>query len=588
MGKASALVSLMDTALDREAPDLVVRGGRVLNVFTEEIQEADVLVRHGRVAAVVPPGRDHAGAGSVVEADGRYVVPGLIDAHFHIGGSHLPPAELARSLLARGTTTVATDFYEIYTGAGPAGVRAALDEVLAAGLGVLFLPPAHLIGLEDVGTFGWNVSAADMIEMLAWSEAVGIMEPPAAAVLAREPDLLKVLDENLERGMVFAGHAPGQGGAALHAYLATGASSDHESTRAEEALDKLRAGMRPMMREGSAARDLAQLVELVTRFPRSSRYMMFCSDETDPADLVAKGHMDLKVRMAVDAGVPPVVAVQMASINVAEYYGVAGRLGSIAPGRRADFVLVENLEGFRASAVVAGGRLVGDQPGEAAAAAVDAGLTSRVNIPRPFEPADFRLPAPNGDGSQVVARVIGVRDGTLVSEALERSLPVTGGVVLPRPDQDVLRIAVAERHRGSGRFGRGFVEGFGFGSGAVGMTYCHVYQNLMVVGTSDEQMTEAANAVAELGGGIAVVGSDGVLARWALPVVGVMADQPLERVEPAFTEVNRALAAIGCGLASPVLSLSFVALPTIPAYGLTDNGLFDVTGQRFVEVCRRE
>lgn len=283
MGKASALVSLMDTALDREAPDLVVRGGRVLNVFTEEIQEADVLVRHGRVAAVVPPGRDHAGAGSVVEADGRYVVPGLIDAHFHIGGSHLPPAELARSLLARGTTTVATDFYEIYTVAGPAGVRAALDEVLAAGLGVLFLPPAHLIGLEDVGTFGWNVSAADMIEMLAWSEAVGIMEPPAAAVLAREPDLLKVLDENLERGMVFAGHAPGQGGAALHAYLATGASSDHESTRAEEALDKLRAGMRPMMREGSAARDLAQLVELVTRFPRSSRYMMFCSDETDPA-----------------------------------------------------------------------------------------------------------------------------------------------------------------------------------------------------------------------------------------------------------------------------------------------------------------
>jgi len=315
--------------------------------------------------------------------------------------------------------------------------------------------------------------------------------------------------------------------------------------------------------------------------------MMFCSDETDPADLVAKGHMDLKVRMAVDAGVPPVTAVQMATINIAEYYGVAGRLGSIAPGRRADLVLVENLEDFRASAVVAGGRPVGDQPA-GAAATVGAELTSRVNIQRPFEPADFRLPAPDGDGGEVLARVIGVRDGTLVSEALERSLPVSGGVVLPRPDQDVLRIAVAERHRGSGRIGRGFVEGFGFGSGAVAMTYCHVYQNLLVIGTSDEQMAEAANAVAGLDGGIAVVGPEGVLAHWALPVVGVISDQPLERAEPAFSEVNRALAAIGCRLGGPVLSLSFVALPTIPAYGLTDKGLFDVDGQRFVEVCRRQ
>jgi adenine deaminase len=584
------LTDLMDVALGSRPADVIVRGGRVVNLFLATVEQADVLIADGRVAGLVDPGTATAGdATQVVDADGSYVCPGLIDAHFHMGGSHLPVAELARALLARGTTAIATDLYEIYTVGGPPGVRAALDEAAEARLKLLFLPPVHLLGLEGYGTFGWDVSAADMAEMLAWDEAVGIMEPPAAVVLARHPGVLDLVADTTRRRKTFAGHAPGMTGRDLQAYLAVGASSDHESRTAEEALAKLRRGMRTMMRQGSAAPDLPALIEMARDHPASTRWMMLCSDEVDPADLSAHGHMDTKVRMAVAAGVDPVVALQMSSLNTAEYFG-AGHLGAVAPGRAADLVLVDDLRAFRPRLVLSDGVVVardGVPVAQAAPRDPAPSLRSHIRVPRPLRPADFPLPAPagSGDGAVVAARVIGVEDGSLVSLPLRRDLPVRDGVVAAAPQDDVLHIAVVERHRATGRIGRAFTSGFGFRSGAVAMTYCHVYHNMLVVGATPEAMAAAANVLRELGGGIVVVDGDGgVTASWALPIVGVIGDQPLDAAQPAFQAVNDAIRDLGCPLTSPVLALSFVALPTIPAYGLTDRGLYDVAADAFVDV----
>jgi adenine deaminase len=576
------MTDLMRTAVGRQSPDLIVTGGRVVNVFTEEIAERDVVVRHGVIAAVLEPGAAQPGGQTVVvEAEGRYVTPGLIDAHFHIGGSHLDPLTLADTLLARGTTALATDFYEAYTSAGPDGVRYGIDVMQEAGLTVLFLPPAHLLGLQGVGSFGWDVSTDDMIAMLHWEEAVGIMEPPATAVLAEQQDLLRIAAEAHRLRKVFAGHAPSEVGRGLHAYVATGASSDHESRTADEAAAKLRLGMRAMMREGSASPDLRPLLELIDRYPRSTRYLMLCSDETDPGDLVRKGHMDTKIRLCVEAGVDPVVAIQMATVNIAEYYGISDRLGAIAPGRGADLLLVDDLTDFRPACVIAGGRVVQSDQRTVSDAVRPPRLVSTVNVPKALTAADFRIDAGGRAGTARV-RVIGVHDGTLVSTEEVRDLHVVDGSVEARPEDDVLKIAVVERHHASGRIGRGFVEGFGFRSGAVAMTYCHVYHNLLVIGTDDEQMALAANEVAAMGGGMSVVADGITSANWPLSIAGVLDGRDLKHAEQGFTEVNEHLRQLGCALSSPILSLSFIALPTIPAFGLTDRGLYDVHAQKFV------
>jgi adenine deaminase len=585
MATGEELLALMATAEGGASPDLVVKGGRVVNVFTHGVEPGDVWIKGGRIAAVVEPGRSPVGSGyQIVDATGTFVSPGLIDAHYHVGGSHLHMADLAHELLLRGTTGLATDFYEIYAIAGPDAVLYVLTSAENAGLHILFLPPGHLIGLEGLGTFGWEVKASDILAMLEWPEAVGVMEPPATAVLARHAEVLEIVESTVRLGKLFAGHAPGERDGRLQAYLSTGASSDHESTTAGEAEAKLRLGMRPMMRHGSAAPDLPRLIELALKYPESTRYMMLCSDEVDPSDLVQHGHLDQKLRIAVAAGVPPVTAIQMASTNVAEYFKVGGHLGSIAPGRSADLVLFEDLKEFRPVLVVARGQEVRPKVNRQDRTGFPQTLRSRVNVSGDFKAPDFVFPTPGVADGEVDVRVIAVSDGTLVSQAEAHTLAVREGQIHSDPSRDLLKIAVAERHHGTGRIGRGFVRGLGFQSGAVAMTYCHVYHNLLIVGTSDEEMALAANAVKALGGGMAVVQRGEVISRWALPIVGLFDDRGIAAAQQSFHEINESLGRIGCRLTSPVLGLSFVALPTIPAYGLTDKGLIDVANQRFVDV----
>ena len=405
-------------------------------------------------------------------------------------------------------------------------------------------------------------------------------------MLAQNEAVLAVIEDALAQRKIFEGHAVGISGAELQAYAAAGASSDHEAVDIEEARERLRLGYRIIMREGSAARDLAKLAPLLLEYPGSSRFAMVCTDELEPKHLLEEGHVDHKLRRLVDGGCDPMVALQLATINPPSTSASPAGSGASRPAR-ARPTRSGRVETFRPSLVIARGEVVAENghfTGRAREPVrTSAGLLSRVVLAEPLEPADFQLSTELEHGI-VTVRVIGVVNGSLVSEARSHGCAIEGGVVLADPAGDVLRVAVVERHTGSGRIGRGFVSGLGLQDGAVAMTYCHVHQNLLVIGTSDEQMAQAAGTVASLGGGIAIVGGDRVVKSVALPVGGVLGSLGLREMADELREIEAAIRSLGNDFDSPVLSIAFCALPTIPAYGLTDLGLYDVRAKQFVDI----
>lgn len=558
--------------------DLVIRGGRLLDVHRGLWVDGDLGFYAGRIAAF---GRTGLRARRTLDATGKWVVPGFFEAHYHAGGTHLSPQRLASELLRRGTTASVCDFQEFYVVGGRAAARSAVDACRAAGLKLYYLLPTQHFVINALAHEDRTMPLADMLAMLDWPETVGINEPPPGPVLGDAADIARVIDATLQRGKIFTGHAPAMSGAALQAYTSTGASSDHESREAPEAWEKIGLGMRAMMRHGSAAPDMSRLIELAREHPLASRYMMLVSDEIDPNDLIDVGHLDAKVRLAIAAGVAPEIAIQMVTINAAEYYRVDHEIGSLAPGRRGDAVVLDDLSSVAISAVVADGKLV-PPDAERRPARTDDRLRHPLTLSRPLTAGDFDVAA---EGSQARVRVIGIAEGSLISQAEEHQVPVEQGNARPVPGRDLAKVAVIERSGAPGSRAVGFTRGFGFTSGAVATTYMHSFYNLLVVGTDEELMARAANAVASLGGGIAVVdGSGATIHTWELPLVGIFSDAPVEQVRADFNRTNDAIRTLGCPFGSPLLALSFVTLATIPHLGMTHAGLYDVNQQRYLEV----
>jgi adenine deaminase len=570
------LEHLIDAGLGRVELDLAVVGGRLLDVYRGEWVDGDVGVAGGRIVSF---GENDTTGRQVIDARGKFVVPGFFDAHFHAGGSNLAPSRMAEAMLPRGTTSTVCDFQEHYVVAGVPGARFALDEARAAGLRVLYLVPIHMFVINDLGVAGRRMRVEDMLEMLEWSETVAINEPPPGPVLAKDPQALQVIARTHELGKVYAGHAPGFSGRTLHAYIATGASSDHESTEAADAWSKLAGGMRVFMRQGSAAPDMERLIELAVEHPAATRHMMLVSDEVDPVDLASQGHMDYKVKLAIARGVDVVTAYQMASLNGAEYYRVDHDIGSLAPGRSADMVILNDPVSVEIDAVIAQGTLVGSTPRPSVQYPPD--LVSRVRLSRPLTGDDFRVPF-EGDVARV--RVLGVSDGSLLSEAQVAEIPTTRGSVPTDPQRDLLKVAVIDTHSGSGDIAVGFLGGFGLSEGAVATTYAHPYYNVCVVGADEASMALAVNSLAELGGGVVAVSNSAVARQWRLDIVGVFSTAPLKQVLSDMMGINETLHEMGCRMKSPVLALSFIPVPTIPDYGLTTKGLYDVHQGKFISL----
>jgi adenine deaminase len=546
-----------------DAPaDRVLANARVVDVFAGRIVEADVAIAGDHIAGV---GRGYGGR-ETVDLAGAYLVPGLIDAHVHVESAMVPPSELARAIVPRGTTTIVADAHEIGNVLGVDGVRWMLDDAAGAPFAMVAMAPS-CVPASPLSTSGAQLGLAEIRELAADPRVLGLAEVMSfPAVVAGEPEVLAKIAAF--HGRPVDGHAPGLGGKALAAYVAAGPRSDHECTTVEEAREKLSAGLAILIREATNARNLRTLLPLVDRW--SERFCCLCTDDRQPADLLDEGHMDALVRMAIAGGLEPVSAIRLASLNTAQHFGLADR-GAIAPGRRADLFACRDLHDLRPHLVWQGGRLVARD----GALVGDEGPRRRPALP-PTVNIDWERTSFAIGAAGRRARVLGLIPDQLVTRHLTEEVSATGGVALADRERDVLLMAVVERHHASGGVGHGFIRGLGLQRGALASTVAHDHHNLVVAGADPRSMETAARHAAAMGGGLVAAEGEQVLAAVRLPYAGLMSDRPIEEVRRQLDGALAAARELGSPLADPFMALSFSALEVIPVLKLTDRGLVDV------------
>jgi adenine deaminase len=536
--------------------DVVVRGGRVLSVFTREWLEVDVAIVDGVVAGL----GDYDGA-ETVDATGRFVVPGFVDAHMHIESVKLLPDELARLVVPLGTTAVVADPHEIANVLGVDGVHWLLDASGGLQLDVFFMAPS-CVPASLFESPRRPLGAGDLESLMRRRRVLGLAEMMNyPGVIAGSPDELAKL--SLEGAAHVDGHAPGVLGKELQAYAAAGIRSDHEALTLEEGRERLRAGMWLLIREASMARNLLALLPLVREYGPTR--IAFCTDDRDPEDVADHGHVNGMVREAVAAGISPEDALVMASLHPALWHGLR-HLGAVAPGYQADLLLLPDLERFQPELVLKRGTPLADTP----RAEIPEWVRQSVRI-GPVTPTSFAIPWRGGE-----ARAIGLVPDQVVTTSVSCSPATADGYVVADPSLDLVKIAVVERHLATGRVGLGLVSGSGLQRGALASTVAHDAHNLVVVGVTDEEMAFAVARLAELGGGNVVVDGMDVLAECPLPVAGLLSDAPLETVIEQSRACNEAAVGLGWSGATPFLTMSFLALSVIPHLKITDRGLVDV------------
>jgi adenine deaminase len=575
---------LVDVAAGRTPADLVVRRGQWVNVHSGEIvPETDIAISAGRFAYCGPDASHCTGPQTtIVEAEGRYLVPGLCDGHMHVESGMLTVTEFARAVAPHGTTTMFIDPHEIANVLGMAGVRLMHDEAAGLPVNVFVQMPSCVPSAPGLENAGAELGPKDIAEAMGWPNIIGlgeVMNFPGVA--AGDKKMLGEIAATRAAGKTVGGHyASPDLGAAFHAYVAGGAADDHEGTRAIDAVARVRQGMKAMLRLGSAWYDVAEQIRAVTEHGLDPRNFILCTDDCHSGTLVEEGHMDRVVRHAIARGLRPVTAIQMASLNTAEHFGLARELGSIAPGRRADFLIVSDLAELAIDSVYCrgmeaarDGRLVLPMP----AFAYPPSAKSTVNMKRDMAAADFSVAAPAG-ANRVKARVIGVIENQAPTRALQFDLAVRDGQVQPDMRQDVCHIALVERHRATGGVVNGFVSGFGYDKPcAVASTVAHDSHHMIVVGTDRGDMAAAANRLRQVGGGVTVWSGGRELALVELPIAGLMSDEPAEIVAKKAAGVMAAMARCGCKLNNAYMQHSLLALVVIPELRISDKGLVDVT-----------
>ncbi|EAQ07582.1 adenine deaminase [Yoonia vestfoldensis] len=578
---AEVAPQLVAVAAGRMPADCVIRGGKLVNVQTREVLDWQVAIAAGRFAYIGPDASHCIGPDTeVIEAAGRYLIPGLCDGHMHIESGMLTPAEFAAAVIPHGTTTMFTDPHEIANVLGLRGVRMMHDEALMQPVNIFTQMPSCAPSAPGLETTGFKISADDVAEAMAWPGIIGLGEMMNfPGVVNGDPQMLAEMAATMRAGKTVGGHyASPDKGVAFSAYVAGGAADDHEGTAEADAIARVRNGMRSMMRLGSAWYDVESQITAVTQKGLDPRNFILCTDDCHSGTLVNDGHMNRVVRHAIACGCDPLVALQMATINTATHFGLERELGSITPGRRADVILTSDLVTLPIEHVIARGKTVAlngkitvdcphyDWPDDA---------RQTVRMGKVLDHADFAVHAPKGANS-VVAKVIGVVENQAPTEALTAELPVVDGVACGQGD--TYQIALVERHRATGKVVNGFVSGFGYtGRMAIASTVAHDSHHMIVVGTDRALMAKAANRLGQVGGGVTVWKDDAELALVELPIAGLMSDSPAAEVAAKADAMVAAMAACGCTLNNAYMQHSLLALVVIPALRISDLGLVDVT-----------
>lgn len=543
--------------------DLLLTHAKIINVFSGEISEGSIAIAGGWIVGI----GDYQAA-QVKDLSGRFVAPGFIDPHVHIESSMACVSQFARAVVPHGTTTVVADPHEIANVFGILGIEYMLKSAGNQPMNVYF-SLSSCVPATSMETSGARLESVDLIPLMSHDRIVALAEMMNyPGVIQGDPGVLSKIGLARQYRKPVDGHSPGLSGKELNAYIASGISSDHECTRADEAREKLMAGMHIFIRQGTGARNLQDLLPVVTA--RTFHRMMWCTDDRDPHDLLSEGHIDSLVRESIASGVDPIRAIQMATINPSEYFGF-DHLGAIAPGRHADIVVFSDLKAPVIEQVYCKGVSVAENGAMSPEISVPETLALPRSMRVTLKTLDFSIPLA---GDRI--RVIEIVPNQLITGSMITTPTLFENTAISNPDRDILKIAAVERHIGSGNIGKGFVKGFGLKRGAIASSVAHDSHNIIVVGTTDEDMRAAVKAVVLMGGGLAVVSGGMPIAKLSLPIAGLMSPEPVHVIRDHLDRLLTCAHEIGSSLQNPFMTLSFLSLPVIPDLKITDKGLVDV------------
>lgn len=571
--------------------DMVIVHANLVNVCTKEIQpDVSVAVSAGRIALVGDAAHCIGEGTQVVDAKGQYLAPGFLDGHIHVESSMMGVGEYAKAVIPHGTVGIYMDPHEICNVLGLEGVQCMMEDAARTPLKAMLTTPScvpAVPGFEDTGS---HIGPEDVAKTMEWDNCVGLGEMMNfPGILSSNEETHTITGNTLKAGKIVTGHySMPENGKGLNAYVASGVRCCHESTRAEDALAKMRLGMYAMFREGSAWHDLKEVARSITENKVDTRFACLISDDTHPHTLLSQGHLDHIVRRAVEAGIDILTAIQMVTINCAQCFQMDHELGSITPGKCADMVLLDNLDDLNIKKVWIDGDLAaedGSIAGEYAPYTYPEWATRSIHIRDAITPETFRIPAKEGSTSGTVdVRAIEVIPARVGDYERHITLQVKDGLLESDVEQDVLKTVVFERHHETGKKGFGFVKGFGIQCGAMASTVAHDAHNLLVVGTNDGDMALAANTLIECGGGMCAVQNGQVLGLVPLPIAGLMSDQPVEEIGKIVAGLEDAWKKIGCSMPSPFMTMALVPLACLPELRLTDRGLVDCNRFCFVDI----
>ena len=570
--------NIINVARGLEKADLVIKNANIVNVLSEEIHKGDIAICDGVIAGI---GENYSGE-KEIDINGAYVTPSFIDGHVHLESTMMLPKEFVKTVLPAGTTTVIIDPHEISNVLGLHGISFMHEAVKDLPMNVYTMLPS-CVPATPFETSGFDLNSYDLSLLIDKPWVLGIAEMMNfPGVLNHDKNVMAKLELAKSRGKRIDGHAPDLSGKDLCGYIASGVKSDHEGATPEEAIEKLRLGVYVMIREGTAAKDLDALIPVLKT--SNTRKCIFVTDDRHPADL--KEHINGMVRRVVEAGVDPIKAVQVASLNTAEYFGLKD-LGAIAPGYKADLLVLPDLKTFKPDIVLKDGQVVAQDGKLAVEIPENDAIATRnsVNV-RWITMDDFKIQT-EGDGVKKV-RALEVIPHQLITKSVISDVKVVDGNAVSNVETDTLKICVIERHRATGNIGKGFVKGFNLKCGAIASTVAHDSHNMIVIGTNDFDMYTAAVALIKCQGGKVVVKDGEIISQLPLPIAGLMSDKEFDFVVEKCDELNKAAHSIGCKLEDPFMTMGFLSLPVIPELKITDKGVFDTNKFDFVDIFEQE
>lgn len=578
----------IETGLGMHVCDLKIENVKLVNVFSGEVYPTNIYIKNKRIVSIDPSADLE--AKKVLDGNGQYALPGLIDAHMHFESTMLSPEALASVVVPQGTTTMCADLMEIANVAGEEGLRAMLQSMNRLPYRMLIEVSSRVPTAPGLETTGAVLGAEEVANIMEWEESVSLGELDPSKILFVKDEYIKKVADTLAKRKLVNGHAIGRLGQELNVYASSGISDDHECVNTNEMIERLKVGMKVFIREGSSERNVDELIRGVIEHELDTSNLMFCTDDKHAREIQVEGHINYNVSRAVELGLDPMKAIQIATVNSAKHFRMEDEIGSITPGRLADIILVEDWREVKPTVVIFEGNVVAENGNLLEECKVEEypdWLKHTVTLKNPITAESFAALSKKQDGSTKI-HLIDMIPRQIINHHMLEEMQVKNGKIQVNIEKDILKLAVVERYGKNGNVGVGFVRGFELKKGALAYSMSHDHHNIVVVGTNDEDMALAVNEVARLNGGLSVTCGGKILNSMELPIGGLMSEKPAEEVMAQLDILNADAKALGCGMDAPFMSLSFISLPTVPDLGLTDLGLVDVLEHKLIPLEAEE